>query len=195
MNNNPEQIKAEIEATRAHLSRGVNALSEAVNPANVVRRQGDKVRSAVSGAKDTIMGTASQTQWASTDALESAGEAISSAPQRARQSARGNPLAVGLVALGTGWLVSSLLPATRVERQAAVAVKEKAEPLVQEISDIARETAQNLQEPVHEAIEEVKSSGIEAVQTVKEEATSTASDLTATAKEGAQNGQESRQSQ
>jgi hypothetical protein len=205
MTNNPEQIKADIEATRAELSQDVDALAETVRPANVARRQKnkarsavfgakDKARSAVFGAKDTIMGGASQVQSASGEALQSTGEAISSAPQVVRQRAEGNPMAVGLIALGVGWLAGSLLPATRVERQAADALKERMAPLAQEVSDMTKESVQNLQEPAKEALAEVKSTGSGALHAVKEEGGSAAADIADTAKEGAQNIKESSQS-
>ena len=194
MSSNPEQIKADIEVTRAGLSRNVDALAETIRPGNVAARQKDKVTaavfgvtdkatSAVFGAKDAVVDTVDQVQ-------SSTGEAMSAAPDAARRGARGNPLAAGLIAVGVGWLAGSLLPATRVERQAADTLKEKAAPLVQEVSDMARQSAQNLQEPAKEAVTEVKTAGVEAVQTVKEEGSSTLSDVTETAKEGAANVQQ-----
>jgi hypothetical protein len=180
MTNNTEQLKAEIEATRAELSQDVDALAETVRPANVARRQKnraksavfgakDRARSAVFGAKDTVMGSASQVQSASGDALQSTGEAISSAPQVVRERTEGNPLAAGLIALGVGWLAGSLLPATRAERQAADALKQKAAPLAHEVSDMTKESVQNLQEPAKEAVAQVKTTGTDAIHTVKEE--------------------------
>ena len=189
MGGTPEQVKADSEATRAWPSRNVDALAETIRPGNVAARQKDKVTeavfgvsdkatSAVFGAKDAVVETVDQVQ-------SSTGEAMSAAPQVARQSARGNPLAAGLIAVGVGWLAGSLLPATRVERQAADTLKEKAAPLVEEVSEMARQSAQNLQEPAKEAVTEVKAAGVEAVQTVKEEGSSTLSEVKDTAKEGA----------
>jgi hypothetical protein len=200
MTNNPEQIKAEIEVTRAELSRDVDALAQTVSPGNVARRQRRKVSAAVSGAKDKVMGrkdammgSASEAQSSSGDKLHSAGETISSTPQMARERAQGNPLAAGLIAMGAGMLVGSLLPPTRVERQAAGSFKEKvASPLGQEVSGIAKETAQSLQEPAQEAVTQVKSKAADAAETVKEEGTSTASDVAGSAKEGAQNVKQTR---
>lgn len=205
MSSNPEQIKAEIEATRAELSRDVDTLAQTVSPANVAARQKQKVSSAVTGVKDrastavfgakgTVMGKADQVQSASGNAVQSTGEAISSAPQLARQGAQGNPLAAGMIALGVGWLAGSLLPATRAERQAAGTLKEKAAPLVQEVSELAKETAQGLQEPAKEAVEQIKSAGTDAIATVKEEGTTTASDVAGTAKQSAQNVRQTRPS-
>ena len=193
MTNDPDQIKADIEATRADLSRNVDALAETVRPANVVQRQKDKVTTKVFGAKDSVMGTAASAQSSTGDALHTTSDAISSAPHAARQQTQGNPLAAGLIALGVGWLVGSLLPATRAERQAADALKEKAAPLAHEVADMAKESAQNLQEPAKQAMEEVKSTGTEAVETVKAEGTSTAADVKDSAAEGAQNVKQSQQ--
>ena len=201
MNSNSEQIKADIEVTRADLSRNVDALAETVRPGNVAARQKDKITSAVFGAKekassavfgakDAVMDSASEIQSASGEALQSTGEVITSAPQAARQGAQGNPLAAGLIAVGVGWLAGSLLPATRIERQAADTLKDKAAPLVAEVSDMAKESAQNLQEPAKEAVAEVKAAGVDAVEVVKEEGGSSVSDVVDTAKEGAQNVQQ-----
>ena len=193
MTNDPDQIKADIEATRADLSRNVDALAETVRPANVVQRQKDKVTSKVFGAKDSVMGTAASAQSSTGDALHTTGDAISSAPHAARQQTQGNPLAAGLIALGVGWLVGSLLPASRVERQAADTLKEKAAPLAHEVTEMAKESAQNLQEPARQAVEEVRSTGTEAVETVKAEGASTAADVKDSAAEGAQNVKQSQQ--
>jgi hypothetical protein len=205
MSNDSEQIQAEIEVTRAELSRDVDALAQSVRPGNVARRQRRKVSSAVSRAKDTVMGAkstvkesvgerAAGAQSATGGALQSTGEAISSAPTMARERAKGNPMAVGLIALGAGWLAGSLLPASKVERQAVDTLKDKAGILTQEVSGIAKETAQNLQEPAKEALDQVKSTGMGAVETVKEETKSTGSDVAGTAKEGVQNVKQSSQS-
>ena len=203
MTNDPDQIKADIEATRADLSRNVDALAETVRPANVVQRQKDKVTTKVFGAKDSVMGCRPprprsraarvHAQSPPADALHTTGDAISSAPHAARQQTQGNPLAAGLIALGVGWLVGSLLPASRVERQAAGTLKEKAAPLAHEVTEMAKESAQNLQEPARQAVEEVKSTGTEAVETVKAEGTSTAADVKDSATESAQNVKQSQQ--
>lgn len=56
MSNDPEQIRAEIAATRGELSSNVNALTESVKPGNAARRQADRVTGAVAGLKDCVMG-------------------------------------------------------------------------------------------------------------------------------------------
>ena len=44
--NDPDEIRADIERTRAALSNDVDELADAVRPQNVARRQVDKVKDA-----------------------------------------------------------------------------------------------------------------------------------------------------
>ena len=128
MSTDPDQLRAEIDRTRANLSADVDQLTDRVAPANVARRQADKVKGAVGGAaasvKDRVMGTASDTHDRASAATSAVGDAATGAPARVRSQTRGNPMAAGLIALGAGWLLGSLLPASAREQQAASKVKE-----------------------------------------------------------------------
>jgi hypothetical protein len=55
--NDPDEIRADIERTRATLSDDVDDLAESVKPKSVARRQADKVKDAVGGVKDRVMGS------------------------------------------------------------------------------------------------------------------------------------------
>jgi gas vesicle protein len=181
MSSNPDQIRREIEETRAELSGDVNALADSVKPSTVARRQADKVKSGVASVKDSIMGNADDASSSVSDAAGSVSDKASDAKSAVRRQARGNPLAAGLVAFAGGWLLSSLLPATQAERQGAAALKEKAQPLAEtvgsELSSVAKDVAENLKEPARDAVEQVKSSAADSAATVKDEAKSTASDV------------------
>jgi hypothetical protein len=170
--NDPDEIRAEIERTRAGLSDDVNALADSVNPAHVAGRQVDKVKGAVFGVKDKVMGGTDSS--GSESKLSSAQSAVSGAPAQLGAQARGNPLAAGLIAFGVGALVSSLLPASAAERQAATKVKEAATPV---LSDAAKEVSGNLKEPAQQAVEAVKGTATDAASTVKDEGTSAAADV------------------
>jgi len=93
------------------------------------------------------------------------------------RKAQGSPIAAGLIAFGAGLLVSSLLPASRVEQQAAEKVKDTAQPMVENLTETAKEVAGNLKDPAQQAIEEVKSTATDAAATVKDEATSAVDDV------------------
>jgi len=58
MSENPDVIRADIEATRARLGTNVDAVADKVTPSNIVHRQTDKMKDAVTGVKEKIMGAA-----------------------------------------------------------------------------------------------------------------------------------------
>ena len=102
---------------------------------------------------------------------------MADAPSAVARKAQGSPIAAGLIAFGAGLLVSSMLPASRVEQQAAEKVKDTAQPMVDDLTDTAKEIAGNLKEPAQQAMEEVKSTATDAATTVKDDATSAAEDV------------------
>jgi hypothetical protein len=55
--NDPDEIRADIERTRATLSNDVDDLAESVRPKNVAERQVGKVKEAASNLKDRVMGS------------------------------------------------------------------------------------------------------------------------------------------
>jgi ElaB/YqjD/DUF883 family membrane-anchored ribosome-binding protein len=90
-------------------------------------------------------------------------------PTSVARKAQGSPIAAGLIAFG--------LPTNRVEQQAAEAVKDTAQPLVDDLTDTAKEVAENLKEPAQHAVEEVKSTATDAAATVKDQATTAAEEV------------------
>jgi len=190
----PEVIRRDIEATRADLSRGVDALTEKVSPARVVERRVDRAKSAVGSVKEKVMGTSSNpydsgAMGSATDRASSVASAVgdtaTSAPSIARQKTQGNPLAAGMIAFGAGWLVSSLLPASEKERQAATTVKDKAsehsDTLTQPLKEAAGGAKENLSGTAQEAVQRVKSTASEGASTVKDEAASAKEDVAGSA--------------
>lgn len=55
--NDPDEIRADIERTRAELSDNVDALADTANPKNIARRQAGRVKQAAVGVKEHIMGS------------------------------------------------------------------------------------------------------------------------------------------
>ena len=188
MTDNPDAIRADIEATRARLGTDVDAVADKVTPSNIVHRQTDKARSTLTRVKERVMGRAESTtdrmQYRMHEAQHSAGSkmddaraAISDAPQQVKAKAQGNPLAAGLIAFGAGMLLSSLIPASEKEREAARQLKTAAEPLATELGETAKDMAQGLKEPAREAMENVKATAAEATEHVKGEGQMAADDL------------------
>jgi hypothetical protein len=192
----PEVIRRDIEATRADLSRDVDALTEKVSPARVVERRVDRAKSAVGSVKEKVMGTQSNPNDSgalgtasdkASSVASSVGDAATAAPSVARQKAQGNPMAAGVIAFGAGWLISSLLPATEKEKQAASTVKDKAsehsDTLTAPLKEAAGNAKENLQGPAQDAVASMKDKATDAASTVKDEATSAKDDVAGSAKQ------------
>ncbi len=166
----------------------------------------DGVKDAVTGVKDKIMGAADSASSAVSDKLPTgtsrtgdtggsaaealhgakdsaahklsdAGTVISQAPGQVKMAAQGNPLAAGLIAFGAGMLISSLIPASTKEREAAEQLKNAAQPLADHVTQTAKGMVEDLKEPAQEALENVKSTATDAVQNVKAEGQSAATDV------------------
>jgi len=202
----PEIIRRDIESTRADLSRDVDALTEKVSPGRVVGRRVDRAKGAMGSVKEKIMGSDSDSgngaMGGVTDKVggvgdkasslaHSVGDTAGSAPSMARQKTQGNPLAAGLIAFGVGWLVSSLIPASQKEQEAATAVKDKAsehsDTLTAPIKDAAGKAKENLQGPAQEAVQSVKSTATDAAASVKDEASSAKQDVAGQARDSKDN--------
>ena len=198
----PDQIRQEIERTRADLSDNVNALTYKVSPSRMVNDRVDRARGAFRGVKERIMGTASDvtdsagdrlssTASSVRDATSTVGDKATAAPQVLREKAEGSPLAAGLVAFGVGLVISSLIPPTDREQQLAGQVKEKvsehSDELKEKATQIGQEVKENLREPAQQAVESVKSTASDATDTVKEQGRAAARDVTNQAQEAKDN--------
>jgi len=121
--------------------------------------------------------------------MSDAGSAVAGAPGQLKYRTQGNPLAAGLIAFGAGLLVSSLIPASQKEREAADALKSAAEPLTTELTDAAKQVAEGLKAPAQEAVENVKATAADATDHLKADGQAAVEDVkdrTAEAKDNVQ---------
>jgi len=90
----PEEIRADIERTRANLSSDVDALAEEANPKNIARKKVDQVKDNVKdkgvGLKDRIMGTADDVRDTVADKVHGVTDTVSDKVHGARDSASGS---------------------------------------------------------------------------------------------------------
>ncbi|NKQ29081.1 DUF3618 domain-containing protein [Streptomyces galbus] len=212
MGTSPDQMRAEINATRDRLSDDVNRLADHASPRHIVRRRTERVRGTFTGFKEQIMGSASDTAHSvaegarsaagslqggagqvtgtTRDTAQQAGEMLSQAPEHARRQTQGHPLAAGLIAFGVGVLASSLLPTTEAEEQAASALveqgKESLEPVKQAALDSAQHLKEHARDAAQSAADEVKGTAQEALQTTQEEARDQAGTVAGQARDSAQ---------
>lgn len=178
---------ADIEATRADLSRNIDELSDKVSPQRVVQRQKEAAKGRLSSIRNKVMGTASDARGtvasAGSSVTDSAHGAVGSVTDTAHgavgaieSKTEGNPLAAGLVAFGAGMVISALIPASDKESLAAQRMVEKAKDqgVVDQAKSIGQEMGQNLKESATDAAQEVRSTAQSSAQTVKEEGRSSA---------------------
>lgn len=200
MGKSPEELKQEIEQTRRRLSGDVDSLEDKISPSRAVQRRVVHARGAAGNVRDRVMGARDSRGPSVADRASSATssmkESAASAPRVVRRQSQGNPLAAGLLAFAGGWLVSSLLPASHVEEQAAVAVKDQASQLAGPVKEQAQQAAQevkdNLQEPAQQAVQQVKEHATDAAGTVRDDGSAAATEVTGTAKDSAQTVRETR---
>ncbi|MET7597938.1 DUF3618 domain-containing protein [Streptomyces sp. NPDC005481] len=213
MGTSPDQVRAEIEATREKLSQDVDRLADRTSPSRVVRRRTEHVRGAVTGLRERVMGSASTTAGQATDrtrqasqslqesagqatdtakqAVGQAGEAVQNMPEQAMRQTQGNPLAAGLIAFGAGLLAASLLPTTQAEEQAAAQLADRADGVIEPVKQAAVESAQQLKqdatEVAQDAAQSVKETTVDAARTAQEEARGKAEHVTEQARSSGQN--------
>jgi len=157
----PDEIRADIERTRGELGSDVDALADKVSPSSIAHRQTAKVKDRIQDVRESVMGGGSPKDTA----------------QRGVAKAKGNPLAIGLIAFGAGWLVSSLIPTSDKEEQLAGDLKDKAGPLVEDVKEQAKDVGSQLGDAAKEHAQDLGGTAKDAAQTVKDEAQGAASDV------------------
>lgn len=190
MSQSPAEIRDEIESTRGRLSSDVDALADKVSPSNIAHRQTEKIRGSVGRVREKIMGVADDASESVHQTSDETRDAIQGLPGNVVQGTRGNPLAAGLIAFGAGWLLSTFVPATETERHAAEAVKEKAQPFLEEAQGMAKSVAADLKEPAEEAVQHVRDAAQDSVEHLKEEGAAAAGDVKDAVQQGKALGQD-----
>lgn len=177
MTETPEEIRARIDRTRNEVSGDVDALAEKVSPSSMVDRQATRAKAALGDVKDRLFGVGDDVHGAASHvgdnvqgAVGRVGDSAQHAAESVANTAKGNPLAVGLIAFGVGALIASLIPASEPEKQAAAKVKESAQPLMDEAKDVAKEAGEHLKEPAQDAAQSLKETATDAGAHVKDEA-------------------------
>jgi gas vesicle protein len=183
MSDSPDVIRADIERTRSELGEDVDALADKVSPSKMVDRQKNRVKGAFGSVRDKVMGVADDAG----DSMHDAADHVGEVKDRVVAKAEGNPLAVGLIAFGAGLLLASLIPASSKEKEMAADVKDKAQPLVDEATGVAKQVGENLKQPAMDAANAVKESAQDSMQTVKQDAQEAAGEVKDQAQQAKEN--------
>jgi uncharacterized protein YjbJ (UPF0337 family) len=168
----PDRLRQDIEGTRASLTRDVDMLAEKTSPKRVAQRRWTSVKERVMGATDSGRHAAGDAVSKAADA----GDSVKRAPQAVAEQAKGNPLAAGIIAFGTGMLAATLIPVTDAERRAGRQVKDNAGEVTDRVKDVANEMKDDLSGSVQQAAGEVKATAQDAAQTTRDQARSSAQD-------------------
>jgi hypothetical protein len=150
MGQDPSNIRAEIDETRARVGDEVDALSYKTDvPARVGDYVDDKkqaVKDKVTGVKDAVTGSASK-------AVPS-GEQVG----RVKDTAERNPLGLALGAAALGFVAGLLIPSTRVENEHMGEISDR---VVDAAKDTAGDAVERGKQVAQEAAETAKESGKE----------------------------------
>jgi gas vesicle protein len=170
MGEDPDDIRAEIERTRAEMGETVDALGYKTD---VKARAKDSIQD----KKESVMGVATSAKERLVGAGQSVGDATPDSQQvkqqarRAKSVAQENPLGLAVGAVAVGFLAGMLIPSTRVE-------DDKLGSMSDDVIERAKETGQ-------EALEHGKQVAQDAARTVKDSGREHADDLKTTAQDHA----------
>ena len=182
MGKEPEDIRNEIEETRARMGDTVEALGYKTD---VKSRTKDSISSAkesvvgrVAGVKDSIMGTASSTRDSVSGSMPSMDtESIKGKARKGASVAQQNPLGLAVGSMALGFLAGMSVPSTRIE-------DERLGPVADQVKDKVKETGQ-------EALDRGKQVAQEVASTAADTAKQRTQDVASEARQGSSGGSSS----
>lgn len=106
---NTEQLRSDIEGTRAEMSQTINEIQERLSPEHLMGQVKETVREATIGKVERVMeqvgGTIAEVTEPAREAMSRAGTAIKETGMSVGNSMWRNPIPVALIGLGLGWLM------------------------------------------------------------------------------------------
>jgi gas vesicle protein len=164
MGQDPSDIRAELEETRSRVGDEVDAISYKTDVSARVGDYVDEKRQAVkdklTGARDTVTGTASR--------AVPTGEKLG----HVRDTAERNPMGLALGAAAIGFVAGLVIPSTRIENEHVGEMSDR-------VVEVAKETA-------GDAVERGKQVAQDAAQTAKESGREQGQELASNLQERAQ---------
>ncbi len=169
MAKDPDEIREEIEETRAEMGETVEALAYKTD---VKTRAKDAIVEKKESLTSRMRGTAGSAGDRTTEAAESA----RARGRQAAGKARENPLVLAVGSAAVGFLAGVAMPSTRAE-------DEKVGPMAQQVKERARETGE---EAVSRGKEVAQEAAQSAKETARERGQEHGQELSASVKERAQ---------
>jgi uncharacterized protein YjbJ (UPF0337 family) len=181
MGQSTDELRRQIEDTRADMSDTVDAIEDRIRPGRVIQRQRNRMSQGWHDMRERVMGSASELQGSMSETAGEVTDTIKDAPDAMMRQTQGSPMVAGAMAFGLGFLLAVAFPPTDAERQASERLADKVEPAKQQLVESAKEVADNLKEPAKQAAQEVKDTAREGAS----EVTSTAREAIAETKDQA----------
>ena len=150
MGQSADEIRLQIEQTRSQLTDTATAIQDHVRPRRVARRQLSGIGKRAVAIRESVMGSpffdhggsagsrpgtfnhvgsegsSARDAFSQAKATAASGvENLQHTPETIKRAAAGSPLAAGLVAMGAGMVVASLIPPSRHEHRAASALSDQ----------------------------------------------------------------------
>jgi len=186
MGQSTDELRRDIEDTRADMSYTVDAIEDRIRPGRAIQRQRNRMSQGWQDMRERVMGTASDLQGSMGQTAGEMTDTIKDTPDAMKRQAQGSPMVAGGMAFGLGFLLAVAFPASEAEREASNRLADKVEPAKQQLVDSAKEVADHLKEPAKQAAQEVKdvaregasdvsSTAKQAVQETKQQASESAS--------------------
>jgi hypothetical protein len=161
----PDRIRAEIEATRADMSETVEAIGYKADVKSRAKDNLQEKKESIVGLKDKVVGGASERTPDSAEVKQQAKKAASVAQE--------NPLGLAIGSLAVGFLAGMLIPSTRVEDEK---LGEVSDQVIEKAKQTGQEALEHGKQVAQDAVETAKESGQEHAQQVKDSAQGSAQD-------------------
>jgi gas vesicle protein len=189
MGTDAAELRAEIEDTRADLSRDLDAIGDRVSPRRMMERRTGRMKRWGDNAREAMFGRAHDTRASLSGSAHHAADVargeVTHAPDMVKDQTVGNPMLTGAVAFGMGFLASMIFAPTEAEERAVGRLEERTGPLAEPVKEMARDVAAELQPAAKEAGQQLKQEASEAASSVKDTAREQGSSVKETARQDA----------
>jgi hypothetical protein len=152
----PEELRREIEQTRAELSQDLDAIGDRVSPGRMVERRRNRMRNGVSSLRERVMGVPAAVGSTVAAAVFKGSEAEARAASTLQEKAQ--PLKE---------------EAQNVAREVASGLQEPAQQAAESLKETAASSAESVKESAQSSAQQTKEAGQSAVQDVKDRAPGT----------------------
>ncbi len=189
MGQEPEALRADIEARRENMSETIDAIGDRVSPSRIAQRRVDKAKGWAGNVKVKVMGSPqpSVSSYSAPsspsgvdhvkDAALHAKESVGNVPASVGRSTGGNPLVAGVIAFGLGAMIASLLPETEAEKSAVEKVQPQIDAAAHSVADSGHEALDTAKEAAQGAVADLKDTATTKAQEVKSQATDAAAEV------------------